>query len=85
MRMPPLKARIVDAIKAAGDIGITWEELHHDIYRGYAQLRAPSSMRTHIWQINDLLEATDWRIVAEPRGRYARWYVRRVTVREAAE
>jgi hypothetical protein len=86
VRMTPLKARIIDAIKCSGDIGVTSEELRFDIYRGYAQLRVQSVVRVHIWQINDLLEETDWHIVARPHGRFARWYLRRrPPMREAAE
>ena len=51
-------------------------------------MRGPVSgalIRSHIWQINDLLVGTHWMIVAVPRcGTYARWFLRR-RPREAAE
>ena len=85
VRLTLLKARIFDAIKAAGDLGISSPELHFDIYRGYGRERSSNMMRVHIGQINDLLQSTDWRIVADPPcGGYARWYLRRLR-REAAE
>jgi hypothetical protein len=62
--LPLLKARIFDAVKAAGDIGISTEEL-----RGTAWERPPKpeTVKAHVWQLNSILEETDWRIVSRDR------------------
>jgi hypothetical protein len=72
VRLTPLKAAIVDRIKRAGDLGISSEGLVHDLYFD----RKPVSMTTlkaHVFQINDLLEQTDWVIASDRR----RWFLRR--------
>jgi hypothetical protein len=85
VRLTPLKARIVDAIKAAGDIGISSQELRFDLYRDYETPRSKHIIRNHVYQINGMLEAGDWLIVADPRkGANARWHLRRRTVRRVA-
>jgi hypothetical protein len=79
VRVTPLKARIIDAIKAAGDVGISSEVLHLQLYFD----RNPASVRTikaHVWQINDQLEQTHWVIESDRR----RWYLRRRQGRKAA-
>jgi hypothetical protein len=72
VRLTPLKAAIVDRIKRAGDVGISSEGLVHDLYFD----RKPVSMTTlkaHVFQINELLAATDWVIASDRR----RWFLRR--------
>jgi DNA-binding winged helix-turn-helix (wHTH) protein len=72
VRLTPLKAAIVDAMKRAGDVGISSEELMRNLYWD----RTPVSVRTikaHIFQINDALEQTDWVIASDRR----RWFLRR--------
>lgn len=65
VRLPLVKAMIFDAIKAAGDPGITTIELASQVYD---TPHGANSVRSHISQINDMLEATDWRIRAERSG-----------------
>jgi hypothetical protein len=77
VRLPPIKARLFDLIKAAGSIGVSAQELHSDLYRGYGRPRSKHNIRNHIWQINDILEESNWIIVADGRGQYARWYLQR--------
>jgi hypothetical protein len=67
-----LKAAIVDRIKAAGDIGITSEEIIADLYRDRRSV-SPTTIKAHIDQINDLLMNTDWRIASDHR----RWFLSR--------
>jgi hypothetical protein len=72
VRLTPLKAAIVDAIKRAGDLGVSSDALVFDLYFD----RRPISTRTvkaHVFQINDALEATDYCIVSDRR----RWFLRR--------
>jgi hypothetical protein len=71
--MPPLKARIFDAVKAAGDSGISTRELFNVIYESARAPRSIATVRTHILMINDLLEETDLRIVCTGRSKYALW------------
>lgn len=60
VRLTPLKAAIFDAVKRRGESGdrIHAKELLH-------LLREKSSVqgiKSHVWQINELLEDTAWRI-----------------------
>jgi hypothetical protein len=67
--LTPLKAAIVDRIKWSGDLGRSSESLVRDD-------RKPISMTTlkaHIWQINEMLTSTDWVIASDRR----RWFLRR--------
>jgi hypothetical protein len=72
VRLPQLKAAIVDRIKTAGDIGITSEEIIADLYRD-RRLVSPTTIKAHVDQINDLLSDTDWRIASDHR----RWFLLR--------
>lgn len=83
VRLPPLKARIVDMVKAAGDLGITAHEIHDDIYRGMPD-RRPNTVGVHIFQVNELLADTAWVIAADGRGPLARWFLRQRQRRKAA-
>ena len=48
IRLTPLKARIFDAIKRRGSERIQAREIGN-----------PITVKSHVWQINDLLEETD--------------------------
>jgi hypothetical protein len=72
VRLTPLKAAIVDAIKRTGDLGKSSESLMRELYFD----RKPVSVNTlkaHVFQINELLAATDWVIESDRR----RWFLRR--------
>lgn len=73
VRFTPLKAEILDRIKAAGDLGVASEELL-DLWDSPV---AKHTIKSHVWQINALLEETVYRIVSDGRGSYARWVLRR--------
>jgi hypothetical protein len=70
VRLPPLKAAIVDKIRAAGDIGITSAELVADVYFDRRAVSA-ATVKAHVFQINDQLVSTDWRIRSDRR----RWFL----------
>jgi len=73
VRLPQLKAAIVDRIKAAGDIGVTSAEIiADDLYRDRRSVR-PTTIKAHVDQINDLLINTNWRIASDHR----RWFLAR--------
>jgi hypothetical protein len=72
VQLTPLKAAIIDRIKAAGDIGVSSVEIIADLYRD-RQPVTPTTIKAHANQINDLLATTNWRIRSDRR----RWYLHR--------
>jgi hypothetical protein len=68
--LPPRKAALFDAVKAAGDVGISSAELRTQVWDGK---RCPHNVKSHMWQINTMIESTGYRITADGRGRFARW------------
>jgi hypothetical protein len=73
VRLPALKAAIVDQIKAAGDLGISTADLiNSDLYRDRRAV-GPATIKAHVEQINELLLATDWHITSDHR----RWTLAR--------
>jgi hypothetical protein len=85
IRLPALKAAILDRIRRAGDTGVTSIEIMSDLYRD----RRSVSFRTikaHVWQLNSLLEETDWIIRSERDygSTECRWCLRRRRVRRVA-
>lgn len=81
VRMTPLKARLFDAIKAAGDVGISTNELLFKVYEG-ERLPQRSVIKSHIWQINEILEDTGLKIVSLWETRRVRYWML-VTARPA--
>jgi hypothetical protein len=71
VRLTPLKAAIVDQIKCAGDIGISSEELMYALWD--RDTVCISTVKAHVWQINSVLEETDWVIRSDSR----RWFLSR--------
>jgi tyrosine-protein phosphatase YwqE len=72
VRLPPLKAAIYDAIKRAGDEGVSSLAIVSTVYQGRREPHT-SSIKSHITQINDALEETDMQIVSDRRGYNAAW------------
>jgi hypothetical protein len=70
--LTPLKAAIVDRIKWAGGLGRSSESLIRELYFDRKPV-STTTLKAHIWQINDLLAATDWVIESDRR----RWFLRR--------
>jgi hypothetical protein len=70
VQLTPLKAAIVDRIKAAGDIGISTAEIISAVYRDRSPIK-PTTIKVHIGQVNDLLVETDWRVRNDRR----RWFL----------
>jgi hypothetical protein len=75
VRLPQLKAAIIDRIKTAGDIGVSSDEIIADLYRDRRSVQ-PTTIKAHIDQINDLLVDTAWRIASDHR----RWFLTRRSV-----
>jgi hypothetical protein len=84
--LPLLKAGIFDAIKQAGDVGVTSAEIVAGPLYRERRRASHDTIKAHIWQINELLEETNWVIRSE--GNYGtserRWYLRRRKVRRVA-
>jgi hypothetical protein len=72
--LTPLKAAIVDRIKWAGDLGRSSESLVRELYLDRFTV-SRTTLKAHVWQINELLAGTDYCIVSERR----RWFLRRVS------
>jgi hypothetical protein len=67
--LSPLKTRIFDLVRGAGELGIASEEISQIIYDGQA---TRACVRNHIHQINDALAGTDFEIRGDGalRGRF---------------
>jgi hypothetical protein len=61
VRLSPLKARLLDAIRRAGPDGISSADLINELHLPFKR----KTLAAHAWQINELLELTEYRI----RGR----------------
>ena len=70
VRLPPLKAAIFDRIKTAGVLGVTSEEIIADLYSDRRTVSA-TTIKAHIFQVNELLVETDWYIRSDRR----RWFL----------
>jgi hypothetical protein len=58
--LPVLKAIIIDAITQAGDVVISVDELIYRVWRNDGV--EPHTVTTHVWQINNLLAGSGFRI-----------------------
>jgi hypothetical protein len=73
VKLSPLKARLFDAVKRSGGAGIEVQRLLAIVYDGHGTRPAHwESIKSHIYQINELLEDAGLRIVSS-RGRYPSW------------
>lgn len=54
--LTPKKVVIFDRVKRAGDVGISFNEFGMSRHL----------FKAHVWQINALLEETDWKIRSKP-------------------
>lgn len=75
VRLPPLKARLLDLVKQSGDVGVSTTELREDLYRDRERKVSLVTVRMHIQQINELLANTAWRIRTEGQRDVARWHL----------
>jgi hypothetical protein len=80
VRLTPLKAGILDAIKRAGELGITSVEIVGGPVFADRERPNSDSIKSHVWQINDQLDGTPWIIVSDRR----RWFLQRRKVRRVA-
>jgi hypothetical protein len=73
VRLPMLQAAILDRVRRAGDEGVTSVEILTDCFQDRRPVKI-SVVKAHVFQINDMLLATDWRIHSDRR----RWFLERV-------
>lgn len=66
---PPKKAAILEMIKRAGTYGITTRE----IFERFGAKGARTTINAHIYHINEMLAATNWRLQANHKGKSARY------------
>lgn len=62
VRLTALKARIFDVVVRAGECGISGEDLHAIVYQDEKEKPARESIKSHVGQINELLEDEGYRI-----------------------
>jgi len=62
IRMSPLKARILDMVVRGGDNGVPTSDVYQFIFDG--RDAQPDSLRTHVWQINEIIVDEGYRIEA---------------------
>ena len=72
VRMTPLKANIYDMIKRAGDAGVSAFDILATVYQGRT-VPTYTAIKSHVAQINDILEETDWKIVSDRRNCNGTW------------
>jgi hypothetical protein len=66
VRLTALKAGILDAIRSAGDIGVSVDDLANtDLWRETGGPPTRETIKAHIFQINQSLDGTGYRIVGE--------------------
>lgn len=74
--LPELKGRIVDAIAAAGDLGIGVDDLIATVWGTGASNR--NTVKSHIQQLNEIFDGSGVRIVRERGGNQpAHYYIAR--------
>jgi hypothetical protein len=68
VQLTPIKVRIFDVIRRAGEGGVSAEVLSQLIFH---HPDAKAAIKSHVWQINERIEDTGWKIVpTNPRYGY---------------
>ena len=60
--LSPFKARLFDIVKRSGETGVSSDEL-----LGILELESQNTLKAHIWQINDAIDDSGWRIRSTDR------------------
>jgi hypothetical protein len=78
VKLTPHKARIFDLVRDSGRDGISWNDLFALVYDGYSrepikgkarEKQARTALKAHIWQINEAIRDSGYRIVGHGRSR----------------
>lgn len=75
VQLGPLRARLLDAVRRAGQGGISGADLFDLIFAERGVKR--SALKTNVWVINDLIADSGWRIVSTKGTDAHYWLVRR--------
>ena len=70
----PAKASLFDMLKAAGDIGLSSDEIGYQLEREGTGTAGRHNVKSHIWQLRELLEDTDYCIKTD-RHHPPHWYL----------
>ena len=68
VRLPPLKARIFDLIQRGGRNGIDKRDIFDIAFDDQPKAKL-ATLKTHIWQINELIADSGYRIVGHSVAR----------------
>lgn len=74
VKLPPVKLRIFDAIKLGGDVGLTSREVIQIAYEGKTKPYV-ETIKSHVCQMNEMLDGTGLRIVSEYHDKHERYWV----------
>jgi DNA-binding winged helix-turn-helix (wHTH) protein len=74
--LPPRKAAIIDALKDAGDEGISLDKFIAVVWKA-GKRRTPNTVYSHISQLNSLLVNTSYAIRTERQNGATRFYLTR--------
>jgi hypothetical protein len=92
VRLPELKARIFDLVKRGGRGGIAGEDLFALVYNGNALAgkgirhgRDRKTLKSHIGQINELIEDAGYRIVCSGRNSTSTYRLQKTDTYDAAD
>jgi hypothetical protein len=69
--LTPFKASLLDLIRRAGDLGVSSDYLRYELCR-HPKPPSKFTIKAHVWQLNELLAATDYCIISDQR----RWFLR---------
>jgi hypothetical protein len=72
VRLSPIKARIFDAVRRAGDAGVSRESLERLIYDRPV---SDKNVKAHVLQINEMLAHTEWSIRSDFAGRHRSYHL----------
>jgi hypothetical protein len=72
VKLTPLKLAIFDLVKAAGDEGISSQAIIHELYGNRRDVLL-TCVKSHAFQINELLSGTEWVLTSDRRN----WFLRR--------
>jgi hypothetical protein len=72
VRLSPIKARIFDSVRSAGEAGVSRATLEQMIY---GRAVSEKNIKAHIQQINEMFAHTDWSIRSDRAGHYASYHL----------
>lgn len=74
VQLSNIKARLFDMLHAAGDIGVSLDEMRNTLVVEGKSHCTPHSVKSHISQMRDVLADAGWAITCD-RHRPPRWFL----------